>query len=309
MNLFEKKEFINITKKNILEFYKENFDKKYKRKYTIDYYLDLMFELINDVNNWNSITKLKIYNPIQKFNNNIPKFHWKTVQNLFNKWSDDGIFKIGFDNFIHKKTIDINNIDLFIDTTFINNKYGVENIALNTDNKKKKSTKISLISDNDKFIYSVSYVPINNKKIKYKKRRKNNKKRRKQKYIKKIKLNNKKKVKGFVHDVNTINFSIKNINKKYNFKIELIGDKGYITSNKFYFKRKKIELITPNKKNQKIKKNNKKIIKRKIIENTIACIKKNERILTRKDHKIKNYMSWIYISCLLHNIKINKSIN
>ncbi len=34
--------------------------------------------------------------------------------------------------------------------------------------------------------------------------------------------------------------------------------------------------------------------------------------MTRKDHKIKNYMSWVYISCLMHNIKINnkeKKIN
>ena len=57
----------------------------------------------------------------------MPKYHWKSVQNFFNKWSRsrDGIFKIGFDNYINKKNINKNNIDLFIDTTFINNKYGV----------------------------------------------------------------------------------------------------------------------------------------------------------------------------------------
>jgi hypothetical protein len=66
---------------------------------------------------------------------------------------------------------------LFIDTAFINNKYSVENIALNTDNKKKRSTKISFLSDVDKFIYSVASVPINsNIKRKYKKRRTKNKK-------------------------------------------------------------------------------------------------------------------------------------
>jgi hypothetical protein len=308
MNLAQKEEFIKITKNNILNFYKDNFEKKYKRKYTIEYYINLMFELINDVNNWHSISKLKIYNPIIKKNNNVPKYHWKTVQNLFNKWSHDGIFKMGFENYINKKTIKMDNIDLFLDSTFINNKYGVENVALNTDNKKKKSTKISVLSDNDKFIYSVDSISINNNnKKKYKKKRKKNKKRRKQKknikIIKNIKI---KKVKGFVHDVNTIDLAIKKINKNYNFKIILIGDKGYITSKKFYFKRKKIELITPRKKNQKNKIKNNKLLKRKIIENTIACIKKNERIMTRKDHKIETYMGWIYISCLLHNIKINK---
>ncbi len=60
------------------------------------------------------------------------------------------------------------------------------------------------------------------------------------------------------------------------------------------------------KNNQKDKTKNLKISKRKIIENTIACIKKNERIMTRKDHKMHTFMSWIYITCLLHNIKINK---
>jgi DNA-directed RNA polymerase len=51
MNLIEKEEFIKITKNNILNFYKEDFNKKYKRKYSINYYLNLIFEFINDVNN------------------------------------------------------------------------------------------------------------------------------------------------------------------------------------------------------------------------------------------------------------------
>ena len=57
MNLIEKDRFITITKNNILDIYKEDFNKKYKIKYSIDYYLNLIFELINDVNNWNSISK------------------------------------------------------------------------------------------------------------------------------------------------------------------------------------------------------------------------------------------------------------
>jgi hypothetical protein len=39
----------------------------------------LIFEFINDVNNWNAISKLKIYNPIIKNNNKIPKYYWKTI--------------------------------------------------------------------------------------------------------------------------------------------------------------------------------------------------------------------------------------
>ena len=106
-------------------------------------------------------------------------------------------------------------------------------------------------------------------------------------------------------DVHTIN----NINKKYNYKITLIGDKGYITSKVYKFKRKEINLITLKKKNKTTKnaKNNIiKIKKRKIIENTIAFLKKNERVMTRKDHTLKSYMGWLYITSLLHNININK---
>ena len=38
---------------------------------------------------------------------------------------------------------------------------------------------------------------------------------------------NKIKTKCFIHVVNTIKFSVNNISKKYNFKITLMGDKGY----------------------------------------------------------------------------------
>ena len=120
---------------------------------------------------------------------------------------------------------------------------------------------------------------------------------------------NKKKTLGFIHDVNTIKDTINNINNKYNYKITLIGDRGYITSNKFKFKKEEINLITLKRRNQKIQIQDIKLNKRKIIENTIACLKKNKRVMTRKYHKIKNYMSWVYISALLHNININMNIN
>ncbi len=44
-----------------------------------------------------------------------------------------------------------NDIELIIDTTFINNKYDIKDIGLNTDNKKKRTSKLSIISDKDKF--------------------------------------------------------------------------------------------------------------------------------------------------------------
>ena len=48
---------------------------------------------------------------------------------------------------------------------------------------------------------------------------------------------------------------------------------------------------------------------RYIIENTINGFKQNSRIAMRKDRKANTFMAWVYISCLSHNIKINKKIN
>jgi hypothetical protein len=44
------------------------------------------------------------------------------------KWCKDGIFKTAFDSFINTEYIN-KDIKLFIDSTFINNKYRVEDIG------------------------------------------------------------------------------------------------------------------------------------------------------------------------------------
>ncbi len=137
------------------------------------------------------------------------------------------------------------NIQLIIDSTFINNKYGVEDIALNTDNKKKRSSKLSIVTDEDKFIYSVINIKINTvNEIKIDKRLKENKNKNKRKF---------KKRKAFIHDVKTIQASLDNINSKYNFnEVTLLGDKGYVDKNENYcFNNKKINSVTYKRKNQK----------------------------------------------------------
>jgi hypothetical protein len=62
-----------------------------------------------------------------------------------------------FDSLINTEYIN-KNIKLFIDSTFINNKYGVEDIGLNIDNKKKRASKLSIICNENKFILSYSLV-------------------------------------------------------------------------------------------------------------------------------------------------------
>ena len=289
---------IEIFNKIINDKYKTN---KHKKYYSNEYYLINIFEMLNDINKWNSLAKLKTYNPVL-INNNKSKSHYDTIRKKFIKWSKDNIFKLAFQECLNLKSIN-NDIELIIDSTFINNKYGIEDIGLNTDNKKKRASKLSIISDKDKFIYSVINIKINNRinKDEFKNKNKNN--------INKCKKSkNKKKRKGFIHDVKTIQSTLDCINTKYNFKnITLLGDKGYINKNEnYYFNGKKIYLITYKKKNQKSNNNEdeNKLKKRIYVENPIGLIKKNERIMTRKDHKIKSYMGFVYLGCLINNLKI-----
>ena len=46
---------------------------------------------------------------------------------------------------------------------------------------------------------------------------------------------------------------------------------------------------------------NTKLKKRTKVENVNCFIKKHSRVMVRKDIKIKYYMSFVYIACLLNN--------
>jgi len=156
-------ELINIFNEVIDNKYNKT---KHKTYYSNEYYLTNIFEMLNDINKWETLKKLKTYNPVI-INNKIASTHYSTIRKKFNKWSNDGIFESAFSKCINltKKNLDIK---LSIDSSFINNKYGIEDIALNIDNKKKKASKISLITDSSKFIYSILSIKINKSEIKKK---------------------------------------------------------------------------------------------------------------------------------------------
>jgi hypothetical protein len=289
---------IKIFTKIIDNKYKVN---KHKKYYSNEYYLNNIFTMLNDINSWKTLIKLKSYEPVL-INNKTAKYHFDSIRKKFIKWVNDGIFKLAFDECMNLKNIN-KNVELIIDSTFINNKYGIESIALNTDNKKKRSSKLSIITDQDKFIYSIINIKINTiDNIKLDKRFKKNKIKKKFKQRK-----------AFVHDIKTIQSTLDNINLKYDFnEVTLLGDKGYINKNEnYYINKKKINLITYKRKNQNKNNENEenKLKKRIYVENAIGLIKKNERILTRKDHKIKTYMGFVYLGCLINNLKILEIIN
>jgi hypothetical protein len=85
--------------------------------------------MLNDINRWSFIVKLKDYN--SKF-----KYHYKTIYNKFMYWSKNKVFYNAFYNYHFKQNTNL----LLIDATSINNKYGSEYVVINPEYRKKKIT-------------------------------------------------------------------------------------------------------------------------------------------------------------------------
>lgn len=109
--------------------------------------------------------------------------------------------------------------------------------------------------------------------------------------------------KTFKHEISGIQPTLNEI--PINFKtikeINLTGDLAYKSKMKYYLNDINVNLIVPQRSNQKVptSEKNKEILKdRYLIENFFANIKKYNRIYLRKDKKIKNFMSFVYMGLL-----------
>ena len=267
------KKFIELCLIEINKLNKNIDRNRYKVKYSDEYYLNFIFYVLNDVNNWFFISKLKDYD--SKY-----KYHYKTIYNKFLYWSKKDVFKNAFYNYQFKSNTNL----LLIDATSINNKYGNESIVINPEYKKKKITKLSIVSNKFNFIYSIEVFDLKTQNENYN---------------------------TSVHDVKMINKSLEKvkINNNSNY-FYLLGDKGYKTKETFKLNNKIVKVITPDKLNTKIKNKNsnyknKKLKKRIKVENVINKIKLYERVKTRKDRNINTYISWVYISGLINNLNVN----
>jgi hypothetical protein len=90
-------ELIKILSKIIDNKYCKNNHKKY---YSNEYYFINIFEMLNDINKWKTLNKLKSFEPVN-INNKIAKNHHDTIKKKFLKWCKDGIFKLAFES-IHQ---------------------------------------------------------------------------------------------------------------------------------------------------------------------------------------------------------------
>ena len=264
----------------------------HKQDYSHEYYLIIIYQLLNNHNQWSSL-KLNI------LANNPYKYHYKTIHKKFILYSEKNVFKNTFYNTTINNSFIASNNNLLIDASMMANKMGSENVTVNCEYTKKNCTKLSFVSNTDKIILSVTPYDINNKEIdyneinsikKHKKELKENKKNKIKKLIIenkelknklknkittkhdienkienkiedkiedkiKNKTENKIKIKTSIHDVMMIQTSINNIKTKFTDKnnITLTGDLGYLTSKKHKFDDVNLTLITPKRQNQKIK--------------------------------------------------------
>lgn len=264
-------EIENYEKKIV---YKDKDCRKHPKSYSNSYYLDMIFYVLSDVVSWKTLNLLKACKS-DKPN------HFKTVENKYSEWCKQGHFRNAFNNY---KPIIKSNV-LLIDATPINNKNGVEDISLHVENKKKKVTKLSVLTNENKFIHSVVPFKIASETDIYK---------------------------TSVHDVKMIEKSLENVQNlspEKNKVFVMLGDKAYKTQIKYKFNDEDLKIIVPDKKNSitKISDEDAKLLKKRTkVEHTIQSVKCYNRTYVRRDRKLINFMGFIYIACLINNIRQNK---
>lgn len=259
-----------IKKRYILKEIDTLFIRIRKPKYSNEYLLDNILECNLNYQSW-----AKYGHVLRKFTK-LPKFHNKYLNEIYLHWSSLGIFESAYKNLINDNLIyDQFDLKLNTDVTCVSNMYGKEQIGINPEYTKKHVTKLGILNTLNNT--PISAFVIDNKKI--------------------LKTHN-----TLCHDKTSIQPLLNNIlidtNDKGNINID--ADKAYITSEKYFYKNKNINIVTPiRKKTQKQAKKEIKIIKKNIEMNNLKLYKyKNKygdksKNLIKCHQKIKNMNSKI----------------
>src|SRR5579871_1652965 len=103
-----------------------------KPKYSPEYYLTNIVDLLSDFVKWSSLKKSVNYR-------NDSSYHYKTIADIHKLWSDKGVYKAAYEEYVKIANTPTDNqiLDLFIDSTLIINKSGIEEIGYGTSCKKK----------------------------------------------------------------------------------------------------------------------------------------------------------------------------
>jgi len=259
-----------VYKNYILKFAKEKYKEHRKRIFSLDYYLSSFIKILKDVTRWELLK-----DPSKK------KCHWKSVYNEFCKWSKDNIFEEAFNSFLqenyfkHNKLKKNKNINLFVDTTRINNKKGSEKISMNPEYRKKNVTNVQIVCDDNQLPLGMFILDV------YKKDYNKN--------------SSSHEITGLPNTLNAIPLNFSGYKK-----INVMGDKGFVTSKKYSIHNNPIRFISIKRKNQQKQSAKEKDLlkKRYVVENMFAFIKNDIRLDRRMDKKIHTFSSFLYMKLL-----------
>ena len=235
-------------------------------KYSLDFIIAELFYFFKSGISWNMFRS---------------KINYKTLFWHYSRFVKNKIFLRLFNKikkkYINKYIVHQTLSTLYIDSTIIYNKFGVNKVGRNKFYKNKKTTKISLLTDINGFPLSIFFM------------------------------------KGNYHDNHVFNKHIKDAkiiipNKKF----KIIADKAY-SSNKNYklLDSNNIEHIIPPRKNMKIystyKYDKKEYIKRIKIEHIFGRLKLYKRLSFRYDKFLRNYSGFVYLAFSLISNNIMKN--
>lgn len=222
-----------------------------RTKYTLEDIIDNIFYVLKTGIPWRALQS---------------SINWQSVYFHFKRFVTNNIFKNLY-LMLRNKYFAKNKTEIqIIDSTFIANKFGKNNIARNVFFKNKNCNKISYLTD-------VNGVPLS------------------------VLVNS-----GNVHDNKFIDQHINDIwivNRSYNKSNTLLADKAYEGQNiRNSLKDKCYKLVVPPKKNLKIQHRiNKKLYKKRIkVEHTFQKLKVFRRIQIRYDSNINTFLHFIYLA-------------
>jgi len=302
------KKLSNFFDSEIIQIFIETIHKYYhnkrKTKYSVEYYLYYIILVLKELQSWKSLKYLLTNNKTN---------HYKTIQDIHLEWSRLNIYKITYNIILQKYKLTnlkaSSNLTLFIDSSNIYNKNGCMNTGYGM-NPKKKESRISVICDKDKNVFSLTLIKVNQKIVNQKtvKEKTVKEKTVNQKTVNQKIVNQKTVIRNtFPHDSKTIKSSVLDLIKnklKYK-KLFLVGDKGYAlkkTDKNKLFIDYNIELVYPYRRNQKEKtpKKHKVLLrKRYVVENVFSKLKQFNRICVRKDKLDTTYLGFCFLSLLL----------
>lgn len=276
----------------ILKYVKLLCPNKRKPKYTNAYYLTNILSLLNEFVTWEALRKSVFYKNGKLVGKQISDIlkdnHHKTIAAKHLLWSRCKVYKSAYEEIMGQQiSMEGDQLQLIIDATLIINKTGIEEIGYGSETKKKKFTKLTVLSDNNARLISIIAHKAKDKEITFKNTSKTCQ------------------ITTLDHDINGIVPVLASLDTDKH--ITLLGDAGYIMhdNNKLQLETKlNTTLITPYRCNQH-KRNTQEekdlLKKRPKVENAIQKLKRFNRIHVRRDQLLCTFMSFVHLAYISVN--------